>query len=213
MVSSSPLFTHSSLMSFACPRIPHKSRSSSPVKLLAVVEGSTSSTYLITDDMTQKYGWLKKHKYFVRPVFHVAGQSYGQHNSNPRLSSNMKLGHPVDGPSLLASDTSFVHYEDMSTPVPASPQESGHKKAHQWARWRDDVIPSLVDHYLSYLASPQQPSHPAKHSCSCGNSRELSILVLYFDSMCSLHWILLSKLFVLQRSRMSNYLYANAALY
>ena len=200
-------------MSFAHPRIPHKSGSSSPVKLLAVIEGSTSLTYLITDDMTRKYGQMKKHKSFVHLVFHVAGQSYGQHDSNPCLSSNVKLGHPVDDPLLLASDIFFVHYEDISAPIPASSQKLGHKKACQWAWWRDDVIPSLIDHYLSYLASHQQPSHPTKHSCSCGNSRELSILVLYFDSMCSLHWILLSNLFALQRSRMSNYLYANAALH
>jgi hypothetical protein len=180
-------FTHSSLMFFSCPRIPHKSRSSSPVKLPAVVEDSTSSTYIITDDMTRKYGRLKKQKSFVRPMFHVAGQSYGQHSSNLKFSSNVKLGPHDDDLSLLASDSSFLHYEDLSSPAPASPRKSGSKMARQWARWRDSVIPSLVDHYLSYLASPQQPNHPPKHFCSCGNSCELSILVLYFDSMCCPH--------------------------
>lgn len=82
---------------------------------------------------------------------------------------------------LPPSDNPFVHFEDIGSSVMA-PRKAGTKKARQWARWHDEVIPAMLDPYFTYLAS-HQPTHLPYGPCSCGNSHDLSLLVVYLDSL------------------------------
>ncbi|KAF8436867.1 hypothetical protein L210DRAFT_3647701 [Boletus edulis BED1] len=89
-----------------------------PVKRPAPLEEvSAPSTYLITDDMSRKYTQLKKQKSFVRPVFHLGGQSYGQ------LDSHFQSSITKESTSMVpSSDDPFVHIEDIASPM--APQKS-----------------------------------------------------------------------------------------
>lgn len=59
------------------------------------------------------------------------------------------------------------------------------KKARQWARWTNGVIPSLLRPYLDYLAgSAQGNSQPARPPCVCGSpTRRLEVVAVYWESM------------------------------
>ncbi|KAF9231233.1 hypothetical protein BU15DRAFT_56419 [Melanogaster broomeanus] len=58
----------------------------------------------------------------------------------------------------------------------------GNKRAHQWQRWHDDVIPALVAPYLSFLARGEQEQVSPGHACGC-KRRQLKISCLYLEKI------------------------------
>jgi hypothetical protein len=60
------------------------------------------------------------------------------------------------------------------------------KKARQWRKWVDEVIPSLVRPYLAVLRHTDsfRLPVPPRTSCTCtSGSRRLNVVCVYFDSM------------------------------
>lgn len=168
-------------MSFSRTKLTRRSKSSSPVKP-SRAEIALASESLLSDGMVRKYGRLQKSHSFLRPVVHVAGKAYGE-VGNPGTSL------PATEPFLppFSDHSPFVQYEDFSVPSSAAPS-SRTKKAKQWARWHE-IIPSLVDPYLRWLAS-QKPADVQPCS-SCTSHRQHVISVIYFDSMWSLFLLIL----------------------
>jgi hypothetical protein len=181
-------------MSFSHPKILRKSKSSSPVKTigLAGVE-SSSNTFLITGDVYHKYRRREK-KSLARPLIHIGQDTvYGQSMSisaSPSMASVTKHARGVgnigdDNLQSAYSDEGFSLSFAPSTP-PSSPQKAGGKRARQWARWRDVVIPSLIDPYLEYLAaSKKQTQGRSGLPCECSTRRKLQVSCVSLDSMCS----------------------------
>ncbi|KAF9235995.1 hypothetical protein BU15DRAFT_50678 [Melanogaster broomeanus] len=58
----------------------------------------------------------------------------------------------------------------------------GNKRACQWQRWHDDVIPALVAPYLSFLARGEQEQVSPGKACGC-KCCQLKISCLYFEKI------------------------------
>ncbi|KAF8550352.1 hypothetical protein OG21DRAFT_1419802, partial [Imleria badia] len=48
--------------------------------------------------------------------------------------------------------------------------------------WHGEIIPAMLNPYFTYLTS-HQLTHLPYGPCSCGNSHDLSLLVVYFDKV------------------------------
>ncbi|KAG6809758.1 hypothetical protein H0H92_014854 [Tricholoma furcatifolium] len=60
------------------------------------------------------------------------------------------------------------------------------KRENQWKRWQEEVIPSLIHPYMTYLSESQSLREPvpvASSTCSCGSGRSIDIILLTFDSL------------------------------
>src|ERR1700761_4821928 len=79
----------------------------------------------------------------------------------------------LDDPDLWAPDR---------TPPPQESTQHSRKRAAQWRRWQEDVIPYLIDHYIRLLHETKSlrdmpTSTPCAPVCSCGKqSRKVAIV-------------------------------------
>ena len=59
------------------------------------------------------------------------------------------------------------------------------KRQRQWARWKDEIVPSLIKPYLAILNQMcnlrDPPSSPLPRTCTCITTRKLKVLCVYFD--------------------------------
>lgn len=68
------------------------------------------------------------------------------------------------------------------TPPPQESTQHARKRAAQWRRWQEDVIPLLIDHYVRLLHKTKSlrdmpPSTPCPPVCSCGKkTRKVAIV-------------------------------------
>jgi hypothetical protein len=71
----------------------------------------------------------------------------------------------------------------ISSSASASPSKHGTKKAKQWSRWANQVIPGLLQPFLTLLReSASLWEVPASYdSCDCG-ARKLKVIGVYFES-------------------------------
>lgn len=76
--------------------------------------------------------------------------------------------------------------------TPGSPSKHGDKKAKQWKRWMEDVIPALLGPFLTVLreSSSLRDVRRDSQQCDCG-SPKIDVVGVYFESkisfcMCSL---------------------------
>ncbi|KAF9230016.1 hypothetical protein BU15DRAFT_84171 [Melanogaster broomeanus] len=133
-------------MSVSRPKTPRKSKSASP---------------------TKPCHEPTKRPDVARPLLKIGAKSYGQDSvslANPQIPL---LDHAEDHPLSAASIDLPRHSEPieseladgfhMSEGIYFAPAQilggHGNKRARQWQRWRDDVIPALVAPYLSFLAT------------------------------------------------------------
>lgn len=67
------------------------------------------------------------------------------------------------------------------------PNRNHQKRQRQWSQWQHETIPSLVQPYLSILRKTsslrEPPTPPPPHDCSCGGSRLLRVICVYFERM------------------------------
>ncbi|KAG6823424.1 hypothetical protein H0H92_010270 [Tricholoma furcatifolium] len=94
----------------------------------------------------------------------------------PRKEKPPELPHDPENP--------FLEHEDL--PDLGESTRHRQKRANQWRRWQDEIIPSLIVPYMTYLYQSQslrEPVSVASYTCSCGASRSLEVILLTFDSL------------------------------
>ncbi|KAG6807338.1 hypothetical protein H0H92_007961, partial [Tricholoma furcatifolium] len=121
--------------------------------------------------------------------------------SGPKLPKLTFIGH---GKTLQQRNT-FLPRKDQPPPLrelphdPENPffehgddQDIGdttrhrQKRANQWKRWQEEVIPSLIDPYMTYLYqsdSLRELVTVPSITCTCGATRSVEIILLTFDSV------------------------------
>jgi hypothetical protein len=171
-------FSHLTSHVFCPSQILRKSKSSSPVKAKGFPTAEPlCTTFVITDDVVQKYRRLEKQS-LARPLIHIGhGKMYGQAINSSRSAtpsrptatrlSRREFNTAEDNPQSGYDDEGFSLSFAPSTPL-LSPQKTRSKRSRQWAHWRDSVIPSLINPYLKYLASSQKPLRGTTSDRSCG---------------------------------------------
>ncbi|KAG6807735.1 hypothetical protein H0H92_006576 [Tricholoma furcatifolium] len=121
--------------------------------------------------------------------------------SGPKLPKLTFIGH---GKTLQQRNT-FLPRKDQPPPPPELPYDLENpfldhgddpdigdttrhrqKRANQWKRWQEEVIPSLIDPYMTYLyrsESLRQMVTVPSITCTCGATRSVEIILLTFDSV------------------------------
>lgn len=86
-----------------------------------------------------------------------------------------------DHPQSLAC----LHIWEVNS-IPADQLKAQQKKEHQWEKWANDTILSLVKPYLQHLYFTQSlrdpPPNGYEHqNCNCGNEGFLTVTCVYFE--------------------------------
>ena len=182
-------------MSAYCSKLLRLSLQKSGRTSLSKANVSYPSTLIPVDEVphlhwpphTRKFGIPTLDTHLVLPQ----NQAYMQ------LLSPSKLQHP--SPSLLNEDENpftdgdpfledymqgFSVYSYARDGASTS-QGNAVKRHQQWARWKDEVIPSLIELYLALLRQISNlcdlPSSPPLQSCTCIGNCKIKVLCLYFD--------------------------------
>ncbi|KAJ7194705.1 hypothetical protein GGX14DRAFT_678291 [Mycena pura] len=101
------------------------------------------------------------------PLFGHMGET------NERAPNAEVQGLGLDDPDLWAPER---------TPPPQESTQHSRKRAAQWRRWQEDVIPTLIDHYVRLLHQTKSlrdmpTPTPCAPVCSCGKqSRKVAIV-------------------------------------
>jgi hypothetical protein len=102
--------------------------------------------------------------------------------------SRTELEHKDDEATIPFSDS--LHFSD---PVPRC-LTSSQKRANQWQRWSEDIIPRMIVPYLSYIQETLSLRHanvPGEHhsndgECGAGcRTRSIKVACVLFDGMLS----------------------------
>lgn len=121
----------------------------------------------------------------VEPHGHVFTQPFSQQLRIP--VNNHQAGDP------FATDSVSLQIHTIEESPNSSQVLAQQKKARQWAKWRDEIIPSMLQPYFSLLCKTQSLRYviPAdrvpSNVCSCCKQSVLTIICVHFCRMsCSL---------------------------
>lgn len=139
-----------------------------------------------------------------RQILSVPGQSYVQRSSlsrgRPQLLQqsqastirNPELHDPIDDSHAPTSDFDFmtdVFISDQPDTEEMRQEKLRRKKGKQWARWTQEVIPSLLRPHLRLLHKSRSlcevpRSFTYRCTCNASSSRSLAVVCVFFERMC-----------------------------
>ena len=124
---------------------------------------------------------------FTQPLFVV------EKCTKPRVQPIDGSGAPNKDPFVMDFDPEFnqpqspgrLHIQEVKS-IPADKLKARQKKEHQWAKWANNIIPSMVVPYLQYLFVTQLlrdllPDSYEHQNCNCGNEGFLTVTCVYFE--------------------------------
>ena len=86
--------------------------------------------------------------------------------------------------SQISPDEVFHGITEYTESPTLRQQQAQQKKARQWAKWTDDVIPILLQHFLTILCESESLRKPVFQIpiCTClGPATQLKVACVYFE--------------------------------
>ncbi|KAI6016833.1 hypothetical protein BKA83DRAFT_4059403 [Pisolithus microcarpus] len=118
---------------------------------------------------------------------HVASDLRFHRDSTPSTTLPSRTsGRGEQGPS---SDSAFDCLTDglhISQDPLSSPSRNSCRKTRQWQRWSQDIIPALIEPYLSYWRLSNRFQNPVDYelpTCNCQLTRKLKVICIEFNGL------------------------------
>jgi hypothetical protein len=137
-----------------------------------------------------------------RHILSVPGQDYvqlastnrGRSQQRPQQSQTPDIPDPEQAPDVVDDPVPTSDFNFMTDVFITDPPETAelrqeklrHKKKRQWARWTQEVIPSLLRPHLRLLHKSKSlcvVPRTSNYQCTCGglSSRSLTIACVFFE--------------------------------